>query len=223
MFLFSRVLFEQNFKLGSWNFIESGHGKGAPDGVRGAIKRLANRLMAQGNDIPDGITLFNVLQQNTTMSLYYISTQDIDLFQQKLNENVKCIKGIMKIHQCHVNKEDRKSLSTKMLSCFCAPEECYSCVTVFQTKSIHFWIVRKLVFLRYYWVTLRLNMQKVMDKVSAYFGDGVQGEAENRGMNIRAGEYCTFLYEGSLYAGLIKAVDFKSQKCWEQSICVAGS
>ena len=41
-----------------------------------------------------------------------------------------------------------------------------------------------MVFLRYYWVTLRLNMQKVMDKVSAYFGDGIQGEDENRGMNI---------------------------------------
>ena len=32
-YMFSKVVRERKFKLGTWNFLEAGHGKGAPDGV----------------------------------------------------------------------------------------------------------------------------------------------------------------------------------------------
>nr|CAI5844105.1 unnamed protein product [Callosobruchus analis] len=36
-----------------WHYSESGHGKGAPDGVGAVVKRTADRLVAMGRDIPD--------------------------------------------------------------------------------------------------------------------------------------------------------------------------
>lgn len=34
-----------------WHYSESGHGKGAPDGIGGCLKRNADKLVAQGWDI----------------------------------------------------------------------------------------------------------------------------------------------------------------------------
>ena len=35
----------------TWNFLEAGHGKGAPDGIGGVIKRTADTLVTHGGDI----------------------------------------------------------------------------------------------------------------------------------------------------------------------------
>ncbi|KAI4811884.1 hypothetical protein KUCAC02_014755 [Chaenocephalus aceratus] len=51
-FLFSTELMNRGFKRGTWNFFEASHGKGAPDGVGGLLKRTADRLVSQGHDIP---------------------------------------------------------------------------------------------------------------------------------------------------------------------------
>ncbi|XP_068624011.1 uncharacterized protein [Battus philenor] len=37
----------------SWNYSEPGHGKGAPDGVGGTLKRSADKAVAEGKDIVD--------------------------------------------------------------------------------------------------------------------------------------------------------------------------
>ena len=43
--------FLPNIKYFSWNFCESGHGKGAMDGVGGSMKRTADAFVLHGNDI----------------------------------------------------------------------------------------------------------------------------------------------------------------------------
>jgi hypothetical protein len=40
-------------KHATWNFAESGHGKGAPDGVGAAVKRAADQKVALGFNIRD--------------------------------------------------------------------------------------------------------------------------------------------------------------------------
>lgn len=35
----------------TWNYSESGHGKGAPDGIRATLKRTADRIVLHGQDI----------------------------------------------------------------------------------------------------------------------------------------------------------------------------
>ena len=50
LFLFCTKIFDIGYHAGSWNLWEASHGKGAPDGIGGAIKRKADKLISQGND-----------------------------------------------------------------------------------------------------------------------------------------------------------------------------
>lgn len=50
----------------AWHFSESSHGIGAPDGIGGAIKRLADALVAQGHDFADFKMLVCKLQESST-------------------------------------------------------------------------------------------------------------------------------------------------------------
>lgn len=52
-YLFCTELFQKGFEKGTWNFFEANHGKGAPDGVGGVLKRIADDLVSKGTDIPD--------------------------------------------------------------------------------------------------------------------------------------------------------------------------
>lgn len=62
-YLFSTLVYEMGFENGTWSFFESSHGKGAPDGVGGALKRLANHYVAHGHDIPDSEVFFELLSK----------------------------------------------------------------------------------------------------------------------------------------------------------------
>jgi len=55
----------------TWNYSESGHGKGAPDEVGGIIKRIADRCVAQGEEDIHDFLLLHVLGKNLS---------DIDIF-----------------------------------------------------------------------------------------------------------------------------------------------
>ena len=55
MFYLLGTFFRKEFgaKTMRWHFTEMGHGKGAPDGIGGCIKRTTDRIIGQGKDIPD--------------------------------------------------------------------------------------------------------------------------------------------------------------------------
>lgn len=61
-FLFSIEPFKRGFHDTSWNLFEASHGKGAPDGVGGTLKRSADSLVSLEEDIPDAEALFNELK-----------------------------------------------------------------------------------------------------------------------------------------------------------------
>lgn len=72
-FLFARSIEEKGFKLGTWNFLESGHGKGAPDGVGAALKRKGDSLVAMGLDIKSAEEFCNKMKQRqSSVQMYYI-------------------------------------------------------------------------------------------------------------------------------------------------------
>ena len=50
-YLFKKFVHELGFKFASWNFFEAGHGKGAPDGIGGSVKRSAHLRVKYGNDV----------------------------------------------------------------------------------------------------------------------------------------------------------------------------
>lgn len=107
----------------SWNYCEAGHGKGAPDGVGGCLKRSADGLVAKGKDIPNFETLVNALKENTRVQIMTVSEDDIRNIDGILPEPEKLVtfKGTMKIHQITWSKGS-SNLQARRLSCFsCKP------------------------------------------------------------------------------------------------------
>lgn len=124
---FSSYLHERGFHGGTWNFFEAGHGKGAADGIGGVIKRRADRLVANGIDLPDATTLYNNLVEETSViKLFFIPLAAIEDKDSKIPGNLISIKGTMKLHQLFT--DDVGHLICKDLSCFCTwptPCSCY--------------------------------------------------------------------------------------------------
>lgn len=82
-FYLSTEPYKYGFKEITWNFFEASHGKGAPDGVGGALKRSADRIVAHGGDIPDAQTLYEKLKQlDTSVELFFVPEQDIETKSQ---------------------------------------------------------------------------------------------------------------------------------------------
>lgn len=49
------------------------YGKGAPDGLGGTLKRMADSLVSKGTDIPDASELFSVLSKtDTAIKLFFL-------------------------------------------------------------------------------------------------------------------------------------------------------
>ena len=72
--LFSQLpKFNKKFVSGTWNYSESGHGKRAADGIGDSLKRLADRLVVQGEDIPDPKSLYAMLRGKTITQPFFTS------------------------------------------------------------------------------------------------------------------------------------------------------
>nr|XP_022911616.1 uncharacterized protein LOC111422633 isoform X1 [Onthophagus taurus]XP_022911617.1 uncharacterized protein LOC111422633 isoform X1 [Onthophagus taurus] len=93
----------------TWNYLEAGHGKGAPDGIGGVTKRTLDRLVGQGADMVEIKAMLNNLCQNIQNITYYqIDADKINEMSQKLkNVLLQTFRGTMKVHQ--IKKEDYES------------------------------------------------------------------------------------------------------------------
>ncbi|VDI81079.1 Hypothetical predicted protein [Mytilus galloprovincialis] len=84
---------------GEWNFHESGHGKGVPDGVGGALKRRANDLVLHGKDIMSAKSFVKNFQDSAVF-VYEVGQQEIDNKAIILSkETLKPVPGTLKLHQ----------------------------------------------------------------------------------------------------------------------------
>lgn len=115
-----------NLETVTWNYSESGHGKGAPDGVGGVLKRTADQIVAYGQDIPDIDTLMGHLQQRVPGVLLEVVT-DYDISEKDLlmqTGSITPFSGCMKTHQVVWNKQQGSKLAMRSLSC--TKPECFS-------------------------------------------------------------------------------------------------
>jgi len=120
-FYFLRTIFtNMGFKYATWNFSEASHGKGAPDGVGAAIKRVADGIVSKGEDIPNANILFERLQGKTAVKLFLIPEEKIIEMENKkpTDESIDKIKGIMKIGQVILSGSNSE-FKSRNLSCFC--------------------------------------------------------------------------------------------------------
>lgn len=116
----------------TWNYSESGHGKGAPDGIGGTLKRTANRLVGEGTDIPNFREFVKVLSREVSnVKLFIVTKEEIEEIDAFIPPNILPFTGTMQVHQAVWSciKEDR--LELRCLTCNeCAPG----------SKCAHFYI-----------------------------------------------------------------------------------
>ncbi|KAJ8369677.1 hypothetical protein SKAU_G00097050 [Synaphobranchus kaupii] len=124
-YLASTVPFLKGFKAVTWNFTEASHSKGAPDGVGGALKNLADRMVAYGTDIPDAHALMENLSKQTSVKLFEVTEEKITTSGELVPPSLKTVPGTMKVHQLVATEPGK--IRTRDVSCFCSPScDCFS-------------------------------------------------------------------------------------------------
>ena len=99
-YLFTEIPSQYGFKTATWNYLESGHGKGAADGVGAVVKRLADRIVSHGKDVTDASTMFNELStQKSSIAFFYVTDEDISAVTKTVPSDLKSYPGTMLVHQ----------------------------------------------------------------------------------------------------------------------------
>nr|CAH7724830.1 unnamed protein product [Callosobruchus chinensis] len=113
----------------SWNYWESGHGKGAPDGVGGVTKRTADRLVSEGKDICSYEILLTSLQNNIkNVTFFSIDDKDIAKVSDLIKKgNIKPFVGTMQVHQVRIDDCTTGLLKFLTLSSFDIKDMSYFC------------------------------------------------------------------------------------------------
>ena len=124
-FLLSTVVHELGFESGSWNFFESGHGKGAPDAIGGSLKRKADAVVNAGCDVPNARSLYDVLRKDSLTHLYFIDNSEVQQFDNRCPSSLRPVSGTMKLHQ--VVTDEPCCIAFRNLSCFCMRPTICSC------------------------------------------------------------------------------------------------
>ncbi|XP_049871225.1 uncharacterized protein LOC126373477 [Pectinophora gossypiella] len=130
----------------TWNYTESGHGKGAPDGIGATCKRTADFVVNSGGDINNIDQFVKVIQERCpSITCIAIDGKDIQAMIDKVEEEAsdqKSFKGTLDVHQvAGVYSSSNlglptkcKMLTMKSLSCFCNNASCDH----YQIGSINF-------------------------------------------------------------------------------------
>lgn len=125
-YLLSSIPFLSGIKRVTWNFSEKAHGKGAPDGVGGAVKRIADSAVQRGADVQTPEDLFNLLKEKeSSIKYYWISDEDIERYDEALPDDVPPVKGTLKIHQ--VTSAQPGKIQHREISCFCSRPQICQC------------------------------------------------------------------------------------------------
>jgi len=120
--IFSQIGSLWRYNVASWNFTESGHGKGPADGVGGCIKRYADSLVAHGHDITSADELVSALKEKVSTHLFLIQDADISTIDEQFDTSkVKPLKGTMKLHQLTWTRGMCNFLGVRYLSCLECP------------------------------------------------------------------------------------------------------
>ncbi|KAJ8720790.1 hypothetical protein PYW08_006255 [Mythimna loreyi] len=107
-----------------WHFSESGHGKGAPDGIGGCLKRTADKYVAKGNDVSNIDGFIKCVNENCkgikVIKIDDTVAKDIEIKIQNCDIRPFC--GTMQVHQVTWDKLEPRTLHFRRLSCItCHP------------------------------------------------------------------------------------------------------
>lgn len=119
LYVISQIRNDFEFISGiTWNYTESGHGKGAPDGVGAVLKRTADKMVHCGRDIGDFDSFYEVLKDNVGNIIIIIVKEDyIKERENLLPKKLKAFKGTFSVHQVLWDSFSTK-LTLRKVSCF---------------------------------------------------------------------------------------------------------
>ena len=104
----------------TWNYFESGHGKGPCDGVGGTVKRLADQAVnAQKANIQDADDFYSWAENGSIKAISFFFVRKADC-EEQAEELRKCalqpVKGTMSLHTC---TKQGVNLLIANTSCYC--------------------------------------------------------------------------------------------------------
>jgi hypothetical protein len=193
-------LYELGFLSATWNYFETGHGKGAPDGVGGALKRSADAVVASGTDVPDVACFYRLLVNTTSIKLYFVPQSSVQEALQAAPKNISSVSGTRTIHQLVTVR--RGEFIHRSVSCVCSPGLNYNCACFNAKQHIN-----------------KVDSQSVAIDASAETnvatGSNEQitsqlkiGSAVEDWSNpALIGQYYCVEYEGKTYPGIIRNID----------------
>ena len=124
---FCKIMAEKGFKLATWNFHESGHGKGVPDAMGAAIKRLADSIVSFGNDIPTATEFFECVGAKSAVKLFHVTSEEIQSEVDSFASlKLQSVPGTMRLHQ--VITQSSTEFKHCNVSCFCTESRDCDCV-----------------------------------------------------------------------------------------------
>lgn len=135
-YLFSIELARRGLAGGTWNYFEAGHGKGAPDGVGGTLKRTADNLVSKGRDIPNAQELYKALREtSTSVKLFYVNNEAVEKAIERMPGQIPTVPATMKIHQ--VVTVTPGEILYREVSCMCSTHKQLKC-QCFTTQHFSF-------------------------------------------------------------------------------------
>ncbi|GBN46121.1 hypothetical protein AVEN_117097-1 [Araneus ventricosus] len=87
----------------NWHYTESGYDNGAPEGVGGCLKRIADLLVGRGKDINRHAD--ELAANSKKINVIKIAAQSIESVDKLLPKNLKPFEGSMCMHQVTRNKK----------------------------------------------------------------------------------------------------------------------
>lgn len=128
-----------------WHYSECGHGKGAPDGVGGVLKRTADQLVAFGRDIVDIETLVESLKTEVP-GVKMVTVEEFEIKEKGwiLPGQLKTFSGTMNVHQALWSKATKHQIALRSLSCG-EPECVNSAVECVHGKHLGFYDLSNVV------------------------------------------------------------------------------
>lgn len=124
-YLLSSVPYTWRLKQITWNYSERAYGKGAPDGVGGSVKHIADNHVHGGQHIQSPKDLYEFLARKEVPNIKFkwIDEADIQVFDEMLPLSVPKVPGILNTHQ--ILSFSAGEIFHRALSCFCRyPEMC---------------------------------------------------------------------------------------------------
>lgn len=199
--------YKMGFNAVVWHFFEASHGKGAPDGIGGALKRTADRLIRLGNDIPDTMALYNLLLQHTSVKLIYIPCSEVTSYTDYVKSLgvLPTVKGTMKLHQ--IISVNPQKIKYRDISCVCKlyTEGILDC-HCYQIAAFEFDVSERIDDVE----TLDAgNERGPSSQTPQIESTPTQCQQLNRPDQIthdHVGKYCIVLYEENLYPGEIRDI-----------------